>query len=417
MPFFVNLVKSVLPTVPSLKSVIDVDPFEDTVAPDTHSFFEMTKSSAAGVEFFTSSKVDTNNDIAILPFSSGTTGKPKAVMLTHTGLCSNALQYLQPGIGLRETPERYIGLLPFYHCFGFCALALMPMRTGSHVCTLPNFDPLSFVAAIKNHKPTVLNVVTPLVQFIVAFPELGKKEFESVHTVVSGAAPVGPLLTQALLKKADNDLFFQEGYGMTEATCFTHISRERWKNTKLGSIGCVIPGTKCKVVDIDTGEALPQGKAGELWIKGPQLMKGYYKNETATRDTITPDGWLKTGDVAKYDEDLCFYIVDRIKELIKVKGLQVSPSELEDLLRTHPDIADVAVVGVNHERFGEAPRAYVVKKNDSLTATKVHDFLDKKVAPHKKLAGGVEFIDAIPRAPSGKILRRVLLANYLSGKH
>jgi acyl-CoA synthetase (AMP-forming)/AMP-acid ligase II len=247
-----------------------------------------------------------------------------------------------------------------------------------------------------------------------ASPEFTKKEFESIHSIMGGAAPIGESLITRLLQKAEKYFFFQEGYGMTESSPVTHILPSSTKNKKIGSCGIILPGTECKLVDPSTGEAVGRHQRGEICARGPQIMKGYFKNDKATAETIDSDGWLHTGDIGLYDDDDCFYIVDRMKELIKVKGLQVAPSELEDLLRSHPDVADVAVIGIPDERAGELPRAYVVRKRDSFSEQDVQDFVAQKVSDHKKLNGGVEFISEIPKAASGKILRRELKAAYLS---
>ena len=203
------------------------------------------------------------------------------------------------------------------------------------------------------------------------------------------------------------------GYGMTETGPCTHLGP--LQGAKIGSIGHPISRTQAKIVDVETGEALGPNQTGELCVKGPQMMKGYLKNVKATEDTIEPSGWLHTGDIAYYDEDRHFYIVDRLKELIKVKGFQVSPSELEDLIRRHPAVADVAVIGIPDDYAGELPRAYVAIKSDaSLTEQSLKDFIHPQVSPHKHLKGGVEFVGSVPKSATGKILRRELKAAFLS---
>ncbi|KAK7074614.1 hypothetical protein SK128_002957 [Halocaridina rubra] len=192
---------------------------------------------------------------------------------------------------------------------------------------------------------------------------------------------------------------------MTESLC-THMTPK--DGERLGSCGKLVPYVSAKLVDLETGASLPPGKKGELCIKSPAMMSGYHKNPEATKETIDEDGWLHTGDVAVCDEDGYFTIVDRIKELIKVKGLQVSPSELEDLILGHPEVADVGVIGVADQLSGEVPRAYIVPKQKSLTEKDIHSFLEDKVARHKKLAGGVRFVQELPKNATGKLLRRQL---------
>ena len=199
------------------------------------------------------------------------------------------------------------------------------------------------------------------------------------------------------------------GFGITEASPATHFSPLH--NTKIGSVGAPLSRTKSKIIDIDTGEALAANQPGELCIKGPQVMKGYLNNPEATKQAIDSFGWLRTGDIAYYDEDGDFFVVDRLKELIKVKGSQVSPTELEDLILRHPAVADVAVIGVPDDYAGELPRAYVVKKpGTSMNEEELKSFLHSKVAPYKQLKGGVHFVESIPKSSTGKILRRELKA-------
>lgn len=239
------------------------------------------------------------------------------------------------------------------------------------------------------------------------------KHTKAVKFVMSGAAPIGSHDAERFQRIAPNAQFFQ-GYGLTEASPVVLMSAMGSKN--FASVGGPTPDSEAKIVLVNDPEHRGVGPnvTGELWVRGPQIMKGYHDNETATNETITADGWLRTGDIGHYDENFDFYITDRLKELIKVKGFQVPPAELEEVLRDHPDIADAAVIGIPHETSGEVPRAYVVTKNPKLTEKEVKDFVEKKVAHYKKLAGGVEFIDAIPKNATGKILRRELKVRFES---
>jgi len=257
-----------------------------------------------------------------------------------------------------------------------------------------------------------MHLVTPLISFIVNNPEITKKELEQISVITGGAASIGKTLINRLIEKAGKYIFFQEGYGMTEMSPLSHLLNPSTKNEKIGSCGTPIPSTWSKIIDIKTGESLPAHKNGEICVKGPQVMKGYFNNEEATRNTIDPDGWLHTGDIGYYDDDKCFYIVDRLKELIKVRGFQVSPSELEDTLRKHPEVDDVAVIGIPDEEAGELPRAYIVRKSENLSEDVVNGYLKPILAYYKQLKGGIVFVKAIPKAPSGKILRRELIQEY-----
>lgn len=241
------------------------------------------------------------------------------------------------------------------------------------------------------------------------------KHTQAVKYVMSGAAPIGSHDAERFQRIAPNAQFFQ-GYGLTEAAPVVLMSS--MGSTNHASCGGPTPDTEAKIVLVDDPECRGVGPnvSGELWVRGPQIMKGYHDNEKATNETITADGWLRTGDIAHYDENFEFYITDRLKELIKVKGFQVPPAELEEILRDHPDIADSAVIGIPHETSGEVPRAYVVTRNPELTEADVKEFVKKKVAHYKKLAGGVEFVTAIPKNATGKILRRELKAKFLANK-
>lgn len=226
------------------------------------------------------------------------------------------------------------------------------------------------------------------------------KHTKSIKYVMSGAAPIGSSDAQRFKQIATNAQFFQ-GYGLTEAAPVVLMSAMGSQN--YASVGGPTPDTEAKIVVVDDLEYRGVGPnvTGELWVRGPQIMKGYHENEKATNETITSDGWLRTGDIGHYDENFDFYITDRLKELIKVKGFQVPPAELEEILRDHPDIADAAVIGIPHDTSGEVPRAYVVTKNTKLTEQMVKDYVKKKVAHYKKLAGGVEFIESIPKNATG----------------
>jgi len=295
-------------------------------------------------------------------------------------------------------------ILPMFHAFGLFVTSLPTLHVGGKIVTLPTFEPNSFLKAVENTKPGFLHLAPPLVQFCAYHPQVLPSHLENLKYMMCGAAPIGEGLAKKFKEKAPNCVF-REGWGMTELAPVGTMND--MKNEVLGSCGIVLTQSEAKIVDLSTGEALPAWERGELCIRGPQLMKGYLDNEEATKETLI-DGWLHSGDIAYYDDDQHFYIVDRLKELIKVKGFQVAPAELEDLLRQHPKVSDVAVIGIPHDKFGEVPRAYIVANQNEVLEEEIHQFLDEKVTDFKKLRGGIEFVGQIPKSPSGKILRREL---------
>uniref|UniRef100_A0A0P4W564 Luciferin 4-monooxygenase n=2 Tax=Scylla olivacea TaxID=85551 RepID=A0A0P4W564_SCYOL len=403
---------------PKVRHVIVIYPTPDDEKAGLLSFHKLLKDD--GKAFPHSVKINPKEDVVVLPYSSGTTGLPKGVMLTHYNLVANLNQLQHKDIStLRdnrgEHQEVFMGILPYFHIYGMMPCMGISLVTGSKTVTLPFLKPELYVKTLEKYKITYLHTVPPILDFLANSDLVKPEHLNPTHTVLCGAAPIGPTLISELLKKFGDGIYFQEGFGMTETSPVTHVT----PRTKfvLGSTGVAIPNTLTKIVDLTTGKTLPpNGGEGELCVKGPQVMKGYYKNEEATKATIDPDGWLHTGDIAKMDGDKNVFIVDRLKELIKVKGLQVAPAELEDLIRQLPDVADVGVVGmpVGHAH-GEAPRAFVVLTPGSQLSLKtIENFVECKVAPHKKLSGGLEYVEAIPRSPTGKILRRELKAMALS---
>ena len=256
----------------------------------------------------------------------------------------------------------------------------------------------------QEHGITRLFLVPPIVLALAKHPIVDEYDMSSVKQLFSGAAPLGGEIAEAAAERLGCEV--GQGYGMTELSPVTHAVREG--DYKAGSVGTLVASTECRLVDPESGKDVGLGERGEVWVRGPQVMKGYLNNEEATKQTIDDDGWLHTGDIGVADEDGHFFIVDRLKELIKVKGFQVAPAELEALLITNPDVADVAVIGVPEEAGNEVVKAFVVKKDGSeVTEQALKDFVAEHVATYKQL-GLVEFIDAIPKSASGKILRREL---------
>ena len=340
--------------------------------------------------------------VAVLPYSSGTTGLPKGVMLTHSNLVSNLCQ-IQDGFPIGED-DTLIGVLPFFHIYGQAVIMNQGLRAGATIVTMPRFDLDQFLSLIEEHGVTRAYVVPPIALALAKHPAVDGKDLSALRTIMSGAAPLGGELAESVAARLDCKVI--QGYGLTETSPVTHVIRPDGQN-KPGSIGPALPNTECRLVDPETGEDVAEGERGELWIRGPQVMAGYLNNPDATAETIDSDSWLHTGDIATVDSDGFYSIVDRLKELIKYKGFQVPPAELEALLITHPDVADVAVIGVPDNEAGELPKAFVVAAGEDLDAEALMAFVAEQVSPQKRVRL-VEVIDEIPKSPSGKILRRVL---------
>ena len=346
--------------------------------------------------------IDAANDLAVLPYSSGTTGLPKGVMLTHSNLVANLVQ-MQDGFPI-EQDDVLIGVLPFFHIYGQTVIMNQGLRSGATIVTMPRFDLDQFLGLIAEHGVSRVYVVPPIALALAKHPAVDGHDLSSVTTIMSGAAPLGAELAEQVAQRLDCKVI--QGYGLTETSPVTHVTRSDGEN-RPGSIGQALIGTECRLVDPETGDDVAEGERGELWIRGPQVMAGYLNNDEATAATIDSDGWLHTGDIAIRDADGFYSIVDRLKELIKYKGFQVPPAELEALLITHPDVADVAVIGVPDDECGELPKAFVVAAGDSVDSDTLKEFVAGQVSPQKQIRL-LEQIDEIPKSPSGKILRRVL---------
>lgn len=355
------------------------------------------------------SSINPGEDIVVLPYSSGTTGMPKGVMLTHTNLVANIVQMEGiPNFRLVNTDDRCMGILPFYHIYGMIVVMNMALVQGATVITMPRFDMAQFLELIQKHKITRSNIVPPILVGLAKHPLVDQYDTSSLIELFSGAAPLGQELAKEVSARLKCSVI--QGYGLTETSPVTHVyNRELARGEKLGSIGPPIPNTEVKLIDPETGKPVGPNKRGEIWTRGPQVMKGYLNNPQSTAATIDKEGWIHTGDIAYADEEGMFYVVDRLKELIKYKGYQVPPAELEALLLTHPAVADAAVIPVPDVEAGEVPKACIVRKaNATVTAEEIMEWVAERVSPQKKIRS-VEFIDAIPKTASGKILRRVLV--------
>ncbi len=346
--------------------------------------------------------VDPTEDIIVLPYSSGTTGLPKGVMLTHHNLVSNLAQ-AQHAIVIGEE-DRVVAILPFFHIYGMQVLLNGVIHHGSTAVTLPRFDLPQFLGVLQDHRITHAYLVPPIVLALAKHPLVDSYDLSSLKVIFSGAAPLGAEVAEEAARRIGCEVV--QGYGLTETSPITHATPPG--RFKPGSIGVAVSNTEVRIVDPETGQDLGLDQDGELWIRGPQVMKGYLNNPQATAGTVDADGWLHTGDIGHVDADGHYFIVDRLKELIKYKGFQVAPAELEALLLTHPAVADAAVIGIPDEEAGEIPKAFVVlKPGATATDQELMDHVAASVATYKQVRM-VEFIEAVPKSASGKILRRQL---------
>ncbi|KAL9952229.1 hypothetical protein ACROYT_G039451 [Oculina patagonica] len=394
-----------------------------------------------GIAFPRNVKINPKNDVVALPFSSGTTGVSKGVMITHYNFIAQIRLPFKDGPPL-EDMTTVLNVLPFYHIYGLAIILGGRLYVGSKLVVLQRFEPHTFLQAIQHYKVrpcsslkqqairsgnfqnqhaltkfyrscmqnrapvTNAPLVPPLVLFLAKHPMVDKYDLSSLKSLSSRAAALAKDLEIGVSKRLPYLESVRQGFGMTELCGASHnIAPDR--KMKPGSVGVLLPNLECKIIDPETGKVLGPNQDGEMCIRGPIVMKGYLGNPEATARTIDSDGWLHTGDIGYYDEDEYFFIVDRLKELIKYKGYQVPPAELEAILITHPNIDDVAVIGVPDRKAGELPKAFVVRQGD-VTSEAIMEFVAERVAPQKKLRGGVEFVDNIPKSSSGKILRRLL---------
>lgn len=353
--------------------------------------------------------VDLHSHPVVMPYSSGTTGLPKGVMLSHHNLVANLVQIndalnYQPG-------ESALAVLPFFHIYGMQVLMGSLLAEGITIVTVPRFDMEQVLGLIQTHKITQFFAVPPIVLGLAKTPLLDQYDVSSLRKIFSGAAPLGAELAAEAQERVGCAVV--QGYGMTEISPVSHITPGF--KSKPGSSGVTIANTESRIVD-ENGNDLSIDEEGELLVRGPQVMIGYLNNTQATKETIDNDGWLRTGDLARIDADGYMTIVDRVKELIKYKGFQVAPAELEALIITHPAVADVAVVGMPDDEAGELPKAFISLKpgvdsddniQDAVNAQTIRDFVSEHVASYKRIHE-VEFIDTIPKSASGKILRRFL---------
>jgi acyl-CoA synthetase (AMP-forming)/AMP-acid ligase II len=325
-------------------------------------------------------EIDPATHVAVMPYSSGTTGYPKGVRLSHRNLVANVVQ-TYPLLDVEPT-DVVLAVLPFFHIYGMTVLLDIALKKRAALVTMPRFDLSRFLGLIQEHLCTYLFIAPPIAVALAKHPLVAEYDLGSVRAILSGAAPIDAGLMGAVAERVGARV--RQGYGMSEASPVTHAGPD---------IGVPAEGVSAP---------------GEVWVRGPQVMLGYLGREEATRETVDAEGWLHTGDIGTVGAEGEFYIVDRLKELIKYKGYQVAPAELEALLLTHPDITDAAVVGAPDDDGQEIPKAFVVRREGAeIDAATIEAFVAEHVAPHKKIRA-VEFIDVVPKSASGKILRKDL---------
>jgi len=391
-------VRNVLPNIPSVKKIIVIG----KRIPNTLSFDHfMEKYSSKPLTV----NINPREDLCVLPYTSGTTGLPKGVMLTHYNITSNILQ-ASTAFQVHEN-DIPLNVTPFYHIFGMLVGMLMSLYIGATQVIIKEFHRKDFCELINTYRVTYAFLVPPMFIALISYSDLLKYDWSSLRFVANGAAPISPEVAKKFQELTGVTVYHQ--WGLTEASPV--VAANPWYKIKVESQGIPLSDTEHKVIDPETCKELPIGEIGELIIKGPQVMKGYWNRPNDTEEafiTINGEKWLRTGDIAKIDEEGYEYLIDRRKEMIKHKGFSVSPTELEKLILTHPCVEDCAVIGKPNSYAGEIPVAFIVTKpRVKVTSEEIIDFVKNRIAEYKCVKE-VEFVDTIPRTHSGKILRRVL---------
>lgn len=359
--------------------------------------------------------IDPSTDVVAMPYSSGTTGLSKGVMLTHRNLVANILQV--ESRGFLSPSDTLVCILPMFHIYGLSVILGQGLHCGTTIVSLPRYDLGLALRAFEEQRVTFAHLVPPILLALTKDPLVDRRDLSSLRTIFSGAAPLSAGVIRACKQRLGCRV--EQGYGLTETSPGTHFTTRDALEEHLGSVGPCLPETECKLVDPATGADLVHDRGasstareamsqpGEICIRGPQVMKGYLNQPDATRATIDDRGWLHTGDIGRIDAEGHLYVVDRVKELIKYKACQIAPAELEAVLLEHECVADAAVIPVPDEEAGEIPKAFVVLKRSASTE-EILSFVAARVAPYKRVRA-IEVVGEIPKSASGKILRRVLV--------
>jgi acyl-CoA synthetase (AMP-forming)/AMP-acid ligase II len=350
-------------------------------------------------------RIDAATAIAAMPMSSGTTGFAKVVQLTHRNLVANVVQS-DAVIDIRET-DVMIGVLPFFHIYGLTVLINLALSKGATIVTMPRFDLDEFLTLMQEHRVTFACLVPPIVLALAKHPAVDKVDLSALEHVLTGAAPLDAAIGRAAADRLGCSVL--QGYGLTESAPVISAPTRDPSQSRPASTGLILPSTEVRIRTVDSGDDAEPGEDGEILVRGPQVMAGYLNDPEANAMTLEPDGWLHTGDIGHADGDGYLYVVDRLKELIKYRGFQVPPAELEALLVQHPAVMDAAVIPAPDPTAGEIPKAFVVRTPGAeLTEGELMSYVSERVPTYKKVRR-VEFVDEIPRSLSGKILRRVLV--------
>ncbi|GAB7056184.1 MULTISPECIES: long-chain fatty acid--CoA ligase [Paenibacillus] len=348
-------------------------------------------------------KLDAENDLALIQYTGGTTGRAKGVMLTHYNLVANTIQNRLWSYRSKQAGEVYLSALPFFHVFGLTVLLNKSVYLAGTMALLPRFEIALLVETVRRVKPTIFPGAPTMYAGLIRHALTGST-LSSLEVCVSGAAPLPAEIQQKF--EAMTGARLVEGYGLTEASPVTHANNI-WEKRKIGSIGIPLPDTEARIVDPDHDTELPAGEIGELIVRGPQVMKGYWNRPEDTAAALR-DGWLYTGDMAKMDEDGFFTILDRKKDLIIAGGYNVYPREVEEVLYEHPEVEEAVVAGVSDPYRGETVKAYLVmKKNSEAGAEELNLWCRQRLAAYK-VPHVYEFRETLPKSLVGKVLRRKL---------
>lgn len=346
-------------------------------------------------------------DTATLLYSSGTTGKSKGVISTHRNVIAIIAGILSSGANMEGEEKICLSIIPLFHVFGFC-YTISCIAAGSTVVIMPKFDLAEMLSAIQQYRVKTLPASPPILVALNKSPIVANYDLTSLYSIACGGAPLGKDVIDKFTARFPT-VQVQQGYGLTETSGSVSFTKTDEENRHYGTAGLLAATAKAKIVDTASGKAMPPNHKGELWLQGSTIMKGYFGNDEATASTLDSEGWLKTGDLCYIDEEGFLFVVDRIKELIKYKGFQVAPAELEELLLSNPEISDAAVIPYPDDEAGQIPMAFVVRKSHSnLSEENVINFIAKQVSPYKKIRR-VAFVNSIPKSPTGKILRKDLI--------